>query len=131
MAHVGQCGCGAIRFELEGEPAAVSLCHCNDCRRAAGAPVMAWAEYPENALKITSGTPKTRKSSGAARRSFCPDCGTGLFYRNNDILPGLVEVQLATLGDADTLAPSMQIQTAERLHWMRGLEDIQAFERFP
>lgn len=64
-------------------------------------------------------------------RSFCPDCGTGLFYRNSEILPGLVEVQLATLDDAEALPPSMQIQTAERLHWMSDLGKIKAFDRFP
>lgn len=131
MTHAGQCGCGAVAFALAGEPGSVSLCHCGDCRRAAGAPLVAWAEYPETALTITRGAPKTRNSSGAAMRSFCPDCGTGLFYRNSEILPGLVEVQLATLDDAAALAPSMQIQMAERLPWMGDLDRVRAFDRFP
>ena len=131
MTHAGQCGCGAVAFTLAGEPGSVSLCHCGDCRRAAGAPLVAWAEYPETALTITRGTPKTRNSSGSAMRSFCPDCGTGLFYRNSEILPGLVEVQLATLDDAAALAPSMQIQMAERLPWMGELDRVRAFDRFP
>lgn len=131
MAHAGRCGCGGIQFELDGDPGAVSICHCSDCRRAAGAPFMAWAEYPDAALKVTHGTPKTRNSSGTAMRSFCPECGTGLFYRNSALLPGLVEVQLATLDDAATLQPSMQIQAAERLDWMADLATIPSFERFP
>ena len=131
MTHAGRCSCGAVTFELAGEPAAVSLCHCRDCQRSAGAPLMAWAEYPEAALTMTRGKPKTINSSGTAMRSFCPDCGTGLFYRNEGILPGLVEVQLATLDDPDTLPPTMQIQTAERLGWMRNLHAIPEFERFP
>ena len=111
MKCTGGCQCGAVRFELTGEPRAVSVCHCVDFRRSAGAPMMAWAEYEEAGLKVTQGSPKAFNSSGTAMRSFCPDCGTGLFYRNSEVLPGLVEVQLATLDEPNSLAPTLQIQT--------------------
>ncbi|MFN9849054.1 MAG: GFA family protein [Alphaproteobacteria bacterium] len=32
-----------------------ALCHCSDCRRHAGAPVVGWTMYPEEALRITRG----------------------------------------------------------------------------
>jgi hypothetical protein len=92
---------------------------------------MVWAEYTEDALTVTQGDPKTINSSATAMRSFCPDCGTGLFYRNAELLPNLVEVQLATLDHPDVLAPTMQIQTAERLGWMTHIDELPAFERFP
>jgi hypothetical protein len=87
MHHAGGCHCGAIRYELATEPKDVSLCHCSDCRRSAGAPVVAWAGFAESDLTLVRGTPKTINSSGAAMRSFCADCGTGLFYRNAQMLP--------------------------------------------
>ena len=131
MTHTGQCHCGAIRYEVSGDPRSVALCHCSDCRRAAGAPVMAWAEFAEGQLMLTRGTPKVRNSSGAAMRSFCADCGTGLFYRNADLLPGIVEVQLMTLDDADAFPPTANIQTAERIGWMASVHELPSFERFP
>ena len=131
MKYAGGCQCGAVRFELTVEPKTVSVCHCVDCRRSAGAPMMAWAEYEEAGLKVTQGSPKAFKSSGAAMRSFCPDCGTGLFYRNSEILPGLVEVQLVTLDEPNSLAPTLQMQTAERLSWVSHIHELPSFERFP
>jgi hypothetical protein len=92
---------------------------------------MAWAEFPESSLTVMQGQPKTINSSGTAMRSFCGDCGTGLFYRNAGILPGLVEVQLAALDAADSLVPTLQIQTAEQLPWMERAHQLPAFERFP
>ena len=131
MSHTGRCLCGAIHYELSGTPNSVSVCHCVDCQRSAGAPMVVWAEFPESSVRIKKGTPKTINSSGAAVRSFCPECGSGLFYRNSEVLPGLVEVQASTLDDPNTLPPTSQIQTAERQSWVPQLATLKAYERFP
>jgi hypothetical protein len=131
MAYSGQCMCGAIRYQLAGEPNVVAVCHCRDCQRGAGAPMVSWAMFPESALTLAQGQPKTINSSGTAMRSFCSDCGTGLFYRNDAVLPGIVDVQSSTLDDPEALPPAVQIQTAERLNWMKRLHELPEFERFP
>ena len=131
MAYSGQCFCGAIRYQLAGEPNVVAACHCSDCRRSAGAPMVTWAMFPETALTVTKGQPKTINSSGTAMRSFCVDCGTGLFYRNDSVLPGIVDIQSSTLDDPESLPPVVHIQTAERLSWMKHLDELPEFERFP
>ncbi|MCM8613684.1 GFA family protein [Accumulibacter sp.] len=127
----GRCLCGAIHYQLSGAPRVVALCHCRDCRRSAGAPAVAWAMFPETSLTVTKGQPRTINSSGTAMRSFCADCGTGLFYRNAAVLPGLVDVQSATLDDPEALPPTVQVQTAERLDWMLHLHELPEFARFP
>lgn len=130
MSHVGRCHCGAIHYELSGRANSVSICHCTDCQRSAGAPMIVWAEFPESSVRVTKGTPKVFNSSGAAMRSFCPECGSGLFYRNAEVLPGVVEVQASTLEDPTALPPTFQIQTAEQQPWVPHLASIKAYERF-
>jgi hypothetical protein len=93
--------------------------------------MVAWAAFAESDVTVTQGNPKTVNSSGAAMRSFCADCGTGLFYRNAEMLPGIVDIQSATLDDPEALPPTVQIQTAERLGWMQHAHELPAFERFP
>ncbi len=129
--YAGRCHCGAIHYELAGIPKWVSLCHCTDCRRSAGAPMVSWAVFADTELKITKGVPKVINSSGTAMRSFCGHCGTGLFYRNAAVLPGMVDVQSATLDDPGLLPPTAQIQTAERIRWMAHVDSLPTFERFP
>ena len=131
MNHTGRCMCGQIQYELSEDPRWVAVCHCRDCQRSAGAPMVVWAMFPESGVKVTSGAPKEVNSSGTAMRSFCPECGTGLFYRNAVILPGLVDVQAATLDNPNALPPTIQIQTAERQSWIPHLATLTAFERFP
>lgn len=131
MAYTGRCRCGAVRYELSGEPKSVALCHCADCRRSAGAPMVSWAMFPEAALTITNGRPKTVNLSGNAIRSFCAECGTGLFYRNASVLPGIVDIQSSTLDNPDALPLTKQIQTAERLGWITHMLELPEFERYP
>jgi hypothetical protein len=131
MTHQGGCHCGAVRYEVAGEPQHVALCHCNDCRKSSGAPMVAWAAFTEDQFKLVEGEPVTFNSSGSAMRSFCPKCGSGLYYRNAEFLPGIVDIQSATLDDPEALPPGAHIQTAERLGWMETAHSLPAFERFP
>ncbi|MGL4490046.1 MAG: GFA family protein [Rhizobiaceae bacterium] len=125
----GQCHCGRIQYEMPSEVINHALCHCSDCRRHAGAPMVAWAVIAANQVKI-DGKPQVYKSSEHGRRHFCGDCGTGLFYTNEVILPGLIDVQTATLDEPDLLPVKMHFQTAERIAWMETAHDLPMFERY-
>jgi len=127
----GQCHCGAIRYALTGEPMHHALCHCSDCRRHAGAPMVGWAMFRTEQVEITQGAAKGYASSEHGRRHFCAACGTGLFYTNEVVLPGITDVQSCTLDDPEALPPQVHIQTADRIGWMEGVESLPQFERFP
>lgn len=131
MQLQGGCQCGAVRYAVDGEPQHVALCHCEGCRKSAGAPAVAWAAFAEDEFKLLQGELTTFNSSGAAMRSFCPTCGTGISYRNADMLPRIVDIQAATLDDPDALSLQAQIQTAERIGWMANAHELPQFERYP
>jgi hypothetical protein len=130
MGLTGGCHCGAVRYEVSGEPHHVALCHCTDCRKSAGAPVVAWAAFGEQGFTLIIGSVTTFNSSGDAMRSFCPICGTGVFYTNATVLPGLVDIPLATLDNPDAFTPRAQIQVAERIGWMASAHHLPEFQRF-
>ena len=126
----GQCHCGAIHYETSGDPVYHAVCHCSDCRRATGAPIVSWALFPEGAVAI-EGSPAIYESSENGRRHFCGACGSSLFYTNAVVFPGLIDVQTGTLDDPDFMPAGAQVQVAERVGWMAALHDIPAFERYP
>ena len=126
----GGCHCGAIRYELDGETISHALCHCTDCRRSSGAPMVGWAMVPDSKLTVT-GEPSIYASSESGRRYFCIQCGTGLFYSNAENLPGLVDIQSATLDDPDELPAQVHIQTADRIGWMADAHRLPEFEGYP
>ena len=49
----GGCSCGALRFEVRGEPIKVGVCHCLECRKATGAPFVFYADWPGSAFQFT------------------------------------------------------------------------------
>ena len=131
MTIAGGCHCGAIRYEVEGDALTHALCHCTDCRRHSGAPMVAWTMYPEGALRVTKGAVRVYVSSEHGRREFCAECGTGLFYRNAEVLPGIVDIQSATYDNPDAVPAQVQIQVADRIGWMAEAHALPAFDRFP
>jgi len=126
----GGCHCGGVRYRVEGEPVYSAFCHCSDCRASAGAPVVGWMAFKEEQLSMVSGELSTFTGQTGSQRQFCPVCGTGLFFRNAVALPGLVDVQLATLDSAADEAPQAHVQCADRLPWMKDLGGLPEFERY-
>ncbi len=126
----GGCHCGAIRYEVRGEPLYHGLCHCTDCRRQVGAPMVSWALFPNDRLTI-EGETTAYASSENAQRHFCGTCGSSLFYTNPAVFPGMTDVCTATLDEPDALPARVHVQTAERIGWMENAHALPQFERYP
>src|SRR5262245_13249217 len=68
---------------------------------------------------------------GAWPAAFLPDCGTGLFFTNEKLLPGIIDVQSATYDNPDAVPARAHIQVADRIGWMEGAHELPVFERYP
>ena len=112
----GGCLCGDIRYRIEAAPVEALYCHCRICRRAHGAPVVAWLSVPADGLVVTAGSPATYRSSAAAQRRFCGRCGTPLSWQSDDN-PRLIDVSIATLDDPAAIGPGLHIWTESRIPW--------------
>jgi hypothetical protein len=113
----GGCLCGAVRYRAGGEASHPTLCHCASCRRAAGAPVVAWVTFPRADFAFTQGTPTRYRSSPPVLRSFCATCGTPLTYQH-DAHPGEIDITVASLDDPSAFPPADHTWTSEQLPWL-------------
>lgn len=78
----GSCLCGQVRFEVNEAPRGVSSCHCVQCRKQSG---HVWASAYVNDEKLTiAGDVRWYQSSPKAKRGFCPNCGSFLFWKSAD-----------------------------------------------
>jgi hypothetical protein len=126
----GQCHCGAIRYSIDSELKHSSVCHCIDCRRTTGALTTGWLGYPSEGLTV-EGKTQVYNSSEGVERHFCPGCGTSLFYFNEAMMPGVVDVMTTTLDDPENYPPQLHVQMGDALPWEATLDELPRFERFP
>ncbi len=115
-ALTGGCQCGAIRYALATVPARTTLCHCRMCQKAVGQPFAAYASVPMADFAWTRGTPPAFRSSSAAERHFCPQCGTPLTFRY--VARGEMEVAVGTLDHPEKITPVAHVGVESRLPWM-------------
>jgi hypothetical protein len=93
--------------------------------------MVSWTMFPADRVKVTKGEPKVYESSPNGRRHFCGACGTGLFYANAVVLPGIIDIQSATYDDPAAMPARAHVQVAERIPWMEHAHELPAFERYP
>jgi hypothetical protein len=113
----GGCLCGAVRYRFTGEPRAAGLCHCISCRRAAGAPAVAWTVVPRANVAFTSGSPVRFRSTPSVERTFCGQCGTPLTYQSDEA-PTTIDITTATLDRPEKFPPRKEIWLDHRIAWM-------------
>jgi hypothetical protein len=123
QALEGRCLCGQVRYRVDTVFDA-GYCHCSICRRITGTPALTWLAVPENAFAIVSGQVKDYRSSEHFVRSFCAECGTHLFGRdqgpaNPKVGFKLVSVAIGTLDHPELVAPRIHQWYADRVHWYK------------
>jgi hypothetical protein len=134
MKVQGACFCGAITFEGEADPAAVSVCHCADCQSGSGTAFRVSVPVPGPTFKLT-GKPaiyvKTTADSGNPRaQAFCPTCGSPLYSTTPGEGPqAMYIVRVGVLKQRDQLEPKRQIWWRSARNWVTGLDTVQKIEK--
>jgi len=115
--YSGRCFCGQVRYQLAGEPKFACHCHCESCRRAAGAAFVTWVSFDRESLLLTSGTIAEHRSSPGVRRGHCAACGTTLTYSWNQ-RPEEIDIAVASLDDTTGIEPEAHIWVQDKAPWL-------------
>jgi len=133
MSLAGGCLCGAVRYEIAGEPQFAGKCYCTDCQKETGTGHMTAIAVADSAITIAGEVRRFVKqgdSGHAVTRSFCPDCGTTL-RGQPDVMPGMSMVRAGTLDDSSGLEMRSAIFCASARAWDRPPADLPGFDRMP
>lgn len=137
MPIQGGCLCGGVRFEIEGRPTPIQLCHAARCQKSTGS-----AFAPELAVKrdgfrwlrgeelLESYEAPLLREPPAFRRVFCRVCGSPLpvVREESDFV-----VLLAGVLDGDPgVRPFRHIFTGQGARWFEPRDDgLPRFEERP
>jgi len=80
----GSCNCGGVTWEATGELRDVLACHCGQCRKQTGLYYAATNVRDDRLTLVSDTTLKWYDSSDKAKRGFCANCGSALFWKHED-----------------------------------------------
>lgn len=128
MIHrIASCSCGQLQAEVTGEPLRVSVCHCHACQRRTGSVFGAQARFPRAAVTVRgqgSAYVRVGDEGGRGTFTFCPACGSTVFYAMEDA-SDFIAVPVGAFADASFPAPSFSVYE-ERMHaWVALPPDIE------
>lgn len=119
----GRCLCGAVRYRAGAMLYPPTFCHCESCRRAAGAHLVAWLTVRVDTFEYTAAAPVGYPSSAGVRREFCGRCGTPLTYRSSQ-RAAEVDIGVATLDAPGAAVPADHIWMEDALPWDRPADGL-------
>ncbi len=120
--YSGGCLCGAIHYEIEGQPdeRMQITCHCRDCQQITGAG-HARSMGVRNDLVRWSGEPSVfqiQHEKSVVDTAFCGACGSPLYKRSSN-MPDLIFFHVGSLDPESgcNWRPAMTVYTDRRQPW--------------
>lgn len=106
----GRCFCGAVHFQVTGQPDVMGYCHCESCRRWSAGPINAFTLWKPAALQVTRGEEQIASyhKTEQSHRKWCKACGGHLF--TDHPAWGLVDIYAATI-------PELPFQPRLHVHY--------------
>lgn len=122
----GGCLCGAIRYRIARPVESALICHCQTCRRASGAPMVAWVTVETSAFAWLTVQPIAYESSPGVVRTHCGICGTSLTYQSDQ---SQIDVTTASLDAPEAFPPDREVWLEHRLPWAPTTPSIAGYAR--
>ncbi len=122
----GGCLCGAVRFHVTQNMRQIVACHCGQCQRTHGN-FAAYSACDREALTIDEDRGlEWFKSSEKARRGFCKECGSSLFWEPT--FESYAAVSAGALDETGDLKLVRHIHTGDKPDWYEITDGLEAFE---
>lgn len=129
----GSCICGAVSYEITGEPRAFYHCHCGRCRKSTGTGHASNIILKPESVTWTSGEDRlsSYKVPGAIRfrTLFCARCGSPMPRVAADL--SFAVVPAGSLDTEVPLGPTDRIMWDSRADWSCDSGDLPAWPEYP
>ena len=129
----GQCLCGDVKFEADGDIAIMANCHCTDCRQSTGSAFATLVFMKETDVKIDGklGHFAHKVDSGnTLSKQFCTHCGSPMFG-GNEGRPGMVAIRGGIINEQDVVKPMANVYASRKMDCTILDDKIPAFDKMP
>ena len=132
-SYIGGCACGAIRYEISGEPIFSNDCQCRDCQRESGTGHGSHLSFRRDGVKLEGKAvlwDMVADSGNVKTRAFCPTCGSPV-YMTFAAMPDVFTVRAASLDDPGRYKPDAVTYGARGYAWDYLDPALPKFEKMP
>jgi len=113
----GNCLCGAVSFEADGEPAFQANCHCKDCRQMSGSPFATLVFMQSSDVQV-SGEVKAfnhaADSGNILTKEFCPNCGSQMFGKSAS-REGMMALRWGSINEQEHVQPQVNVFAGSKM----------------
>jgi hypothetical protein len=115
----GSCLCGAIHYEIRGEVARTSHCHCSMCQKQHGAAFASYANVAASDFHLVRGRDALAayRSSAAVVRTFCQICGSNISWQA-DSHQQRIAIALGTFDTPYTQLVTHELHSDSKAPWL-------------
>jgi hypothetical protein len=132
--YIGGCACGAIRYEISGEPMFQNDCQCRDCQSRSGTGHGSYLTFPSKEhVKLTGEAKRwdiAGDSGNVKTHAFCPNCGSPV-YLTFAAMPDLFTVHATSLDDPSRYKPQAVTYNVRGYAWDHLDSALQKFAKMP
>ena len=126
--HLGHYRCGGVSMNASSVMDFAVYCHCDDCRRATGAPVLASVGIERAAVTWVNDATLARHTIDTATRLFCRECGSPIAQEHeskNDI----TFFNTGFMDNPEAYPPQYHTFAGQQLSWLALNDDLPKVEK--
>ena len=131
-SYTGGCACGAIRYQISGEPVMLD-CQCRQCQRDSGTGHQSHLTFFSADVTVTGEASRWQMVGDGGtikRRSFCPVCGSPVYMTFPDN-PDVFAITPASLDDPSRYQPQFVCWTAAGHGWDHLDPAMPTYDKMP
>lgn len=124
------CSCGQLHLAAEGEPIRISMCHCLACQRRTGSTFGVQARFTADKVSIEGRSTQYVRTADSGNRitfHFCPDCGSTVYYRLDQV-PDAIAIAVGAFADPTFPSPKISVYETRRHAWAGIPADVEHFD---
>ena len=117
LTHCGSCACGAVTIEAAGDPATVSMCHCQPCQKRTGNSYSVHACFSRTTAGETRSHLRKGDTGCTITFHFCPVCASTLHW-DVEAMPDMIGIPVGVFADPSFPSPTTSIFVPQKHPWV-------------
>ena len=126
--HRGHCRCESVVVLASGTPEVSVYCHCDDCRRSTGAPLIAAVSFEKTDIEWQASSTLAKYINGTCTRLFCNQCGSPI-AQEHESTPTRTYFNTAFMDEPEKFPPTAHSYALEQLPWLELTDTLPRHEK--